>query len=221
MPTKPRTKVRTYKKKRGRKQGPLAPIGQSIGFPREQTVRLRYCQTVTLASTVGALGYHQFRANSLFDPDYTSTGHQPLIYDVYSSLYNHYQVLGSKISAVLLPNSDLTTPHVCGIYLSDDITTYTTWDAFQESGRSMPKSIQSIEKPARLVAKFGLKKFFTKSVDNGATSALVSTNPAEEAFYTIWLQPVDTSTSSSSSVLVRVQIDFVARFFEPKDIAQS
>lgn len=216
---KTKTKKRQYRPRSRRSA--LAPIGKSMGFPKENIVRMRYCQNVTLGSTTGILSYAQFRANSVYDPDYTSLGHQPMTFDLYATLYNHYQVLGSKMTATLLPNADLSTPHVCGIYLSDDITTYTTWDAFQESGRSKPKPLQSIDKPAKAIAGFSLKKFFTKSVDNGDTGAFVTDNPTEVAYYTLWVQPVDVTTSSSANIQAVVQIDYTVRFYEPKDIAQS
>ena len=37
-----------------------------------------------------------FRTSSLYDPDRTGTGHQPLFYDEMSTIYNQYRVLGAK-----------------------------------------------------------------------------------------------------------------------------
>lgn len=225
MPSKPVSKKSVKKRYQRRKKNPLyrpiAPMGQSIGFPKERTVRLRYCQSVELSSTTGVLTAHWFRANSLFDPDYSGTGHQPLLFDQYALMYNHYQVLGSKIQVTMTPVGNESTPHACGIYLADDVSIYTTWDGMQESGRAKVKTIQLSQNPVNLVSTFGLRKFFTKSVDNGNTSSPVTTNPSEQAFFAVWIQPFDITSTSSYPIQCKVQIDYIARFFEPKDIAQS
>lgn len=58
---------------------------------------MKYIQMITLTSTAGVPSIYVFRGNSLFDPDYTSTGHQPYGFDQYASLYANYYVAGSKI----------------------------------------------------------------------------------------------------------------------------
>lgn len=39
------------------------------------------------------LTYHLFRANGIFDPDVTGTGHQPLYRDQVADLYTNYTVI--------------------------------------------------------------------------------------------------------------------------------
>jgi hypothetical protein len=67
---------------------------------------LVYYDTVTLDPQINALGvantYHQFRANSLYDPDLSGIGHQPMFHDNYSQLYQKYRVISSKIKVKIL-----------------------------------------------------------------------------------------------------------------------
>lgn len=57
------------------------------------TVRLTYCDTIRKDVSYGAGTGHVFATNSIFDPDVTSTGHQPLGRDLWASMYDYYTVL--------------------------------------------------------------------------------------------------------------------------------
>lgn len=49
----------------------MLPVG---GFPSKLMVKLRYCQTFTLNAGIGSYAVQEFRANSLYDPDFTGGG---------------------------------------------------------------------------------------------------------------------------------------------------
>ena len=61
---------------------------KEFGVPNSINVRLRYSDVITLTSTAGSLSKHVFRSNSLFDPDFTGVGHQPMYYDQLGALYS-------------------------------------------------------------------------------------------------------------------------------------
>ena len=67
-----------------------------FGFPNSIITTLKYVDTYLLVSTAGAVTYQVMSANGIFDPDLTSTGHQPLYRDNYAAIYDVYTVLGSK-----------------------------------------------------------------------------------------------------------------------------
>lgn len=64
----------------------------------QQIVKLRYVDVVTVNPGVGTTASHLFRANSIFDPDLTGTGHQPLGHDQWATFYAHYTVAKATIS---------------------------------------------------------------------------------------------------------------------------
>ena len=64
------------------------------GYNNSYTVRLTYTDALNL-TVLSAAGYalYTWRTNSIYDPDYTGTGHQPLMRDLWASQYDYYTVL--------------------------------------------------------------------------------------------------------------------------------
>ncbi len=82
-------------------------------IPPRASVQLRYTDTISLtSSSVSARtsgDQYEFRLNSIYDPNYTATGHQPYMYDQFAALYGRYRVdrVRIQIDAIASP----TTSH--------------------------------------------------------------------------------------------------------------
>jgi hypothetical protein len=63
--------------------------------PPSVRVELPYVENLVLVPGV-AFAENQFNLNSIFDPDRTGVGHQPLGYDQWSGFYSRYRVLGVR-----------------------------------------------------------------------------------------------------------------------------
>jgi len=74
-----------------------------LGMPDALKCTLTYADVFTIAPGSQA-GTYTFRGNSLFDPDYTSTGHQPYYFDELSSMYSRYRVYSSRIKVAAMNN---------------------------------------------------------------------------------------------------------------------
>lgn len=62
-------------------------------FPVALRKQFSYSQIVQFTSGTAAMGTQQaYRMNSLYDPDYTGSGHQPYGFDQMSGLYSKYRV---------------------------------------------------------------------------------------------------------------------------------
>ena len=72
----------------------VVPRAIPHNYNNNYTVRLTYTDALNL-TVVGNGGYalYTFRTNSIYDPDYTGTGHQPLMRDLWASQYDYYTVL--------------------------------------------------------------------------------------------------------------------------------
>lgn len=74
------------------------------------TTTLRYSEVISLTSTgPTANGLVVFAGNNAFSPLFTGTGHQPMMYDQYASVYDRYVVYSSTISVTWAAVDDTPT----------------------------------------------------------------------------------------------------------------
>jgi len=88
-----------------------APLGN---FAATKTVALRYVQDFTLDASGTASATRLFAVNSIFDPDKTGAGHQPMFRDNYAAIYGTYRVNYATITVI-----PLTTQVVNNAYSND------------------------------------------------------------------------------------------------------
>nr|AGA18430.1 hypothetical protein [uncultured marine virus] len=69
-----------------------------MAFPQSMATTLRYCEAVTFNLNNSNVSTFTFRANDLFDPSFTGTGHQPRGFDELMAVYNKFTVKASRIS---------------------------------------------------------------------------------------------------------------------------
>lgn len=193
------------------------------GMPKTRRAILRYTDHVTsMQSTLGALASYVFRANGCYDPNYTGAGHQPMGWDQWTNLYNHYVVLGAKMTIKVLPDSDNVSPCVIGTYVTDGTTVpYSTPGSFIEAKRGPYRLFKATDRVVSLVQKYSSKKQFniTDVKDNmDRIGAPVTADPTEEALFNIWFFTMDNTTASPN---LFVSIDYIVEFSEPKDMATS
>lgn len=91
MPQKRMRKSKTMKTRR-------RPAVSFMSYqPRSALIEFPHVWRGTLSESAAGLGIvNTFRANSLFDPDFTGVGAQPLGFDQWSTLYSTYRVISCK-----------------------------------------------------------------------------------------------------------------------------
>lgn len=224
MPYKKRNRVRPRRRRKyhpyRRRRKALASMGTPSGMPTTRIAKMRYCTQVALSSTLGSLATHQFSASGIYDPDITGVGHQPMGFDQWAALFNHYVVIGSKISAYITHSS--TSFGMVNLYLSDDASTpYTSTLEFTEAKKGTFTVISNQRTPAKLYSKYSAKKFFniTDVKDNlDRIGAPNNANPTDTAVYNLVYQTTDASTHALDAIVV---IDYLVLWSEPKDISVS
>lgn len=197
-----------------------------------KVAKLRYCQVLNLNVSIGALSYNEFSANSLYDPDRGSVlGTQPRGFDQLMEMYDHYTVIGSKITVTPLIYGNVQTwGGVYGLMRSD--TTGVAQNIYTDGGLAgltevrgsvwkqyaLPSTTTALTRP--ISTKMSIKKFFGHSPKGDSTlKGDAGSNPADEAFYTLWVTP--TTTEDPTAAYFLVKIEYVALFTEPKHILKS
>lgn len=222
------TRLRYRKKRTNKKKRVTFPRLSSLntpsGMPLMRTAKLRYNTQQQISSTSGIMQHYTMRANSLFDPDFSGIGHQPMGFDQWSNLYNHYVVVGARMTVRFMNASGSASanpPYYGGVLLTDQSSfPYSNASAVIESRKGISRMGAWLF-PLQLTQNFSAKGFYnlTDTKDNfDRIGAAVTTNPAEEAFFQVWLQPVGSQTIGLTA---DITIEYICKFSEPKDLAQS
>ena len=182
-------------------------------LPTSQKVTLRYAQKFTISASIAQAGTWVFRANGMFDPDLTGSGHQPRGFDQLMTMYDHFQVIGSKITIM---SAQPNISSVIGVCIKDRSTVSTDYEDYLEENPAFNTigMVGNDGEPMALVANYSQKKFFGQGSLEEQFEGDVSSDPSEGAFFHVYQTAItDSSVSTNSHVVV---IDYIAVLTEPK-----
>lgn len=191
----------------------LRGLGRNhLGFPATVITKLRYGTFVTLTAGVGSVAGNVYSANSIFDPDVTGVGHQPLYRDQYAAIYSKYTVLGSKITARFAPGAGI--PCQVGINKDDNSTTTNTLETLLEQPGSVCTIAGALGAEAMTLASTysPLRDLGTDVKDDGASATDQGASPTDAFVYKVWAISADAVTPTSC--VVQVIIDYTVKFSE-------
>lgn len=223
-----RRKRPVFKRKRfyrRRAVGRMAGSRNLFGLPQMRKVSMRYAEHgLTLNPGVASLGYTIFSCNNIYDPNYSGTGHQPISYDQWGTLYNHYQVIGSRIR-VICANRDTAERIVCGITTQATYTpTPTTLQYQLEQPHTTWKTLgtaSSGKSSCVLTSKWSMRRFFPDYKTHAGLTATFGNNPSEQTYWVIWAGSADGTSDPTGHTDATVIIDYIVMLSEPKNLAAS
>lgn len=200
-----------------------------FGFPDSLVTKLKYSDLITLTSTSNSLARYVFQPNNAYDPDYSGTGHQPMMFDQFAAVYARYVVLGAKVTASFSPISNTIStaqpsgPLIVGLFEDYDtslVATNVSW--LMESNNSTTAFLNNAQggnNVKTLSCTYSPQQSLGVSPEDDTISALVTASPARGYFTNVFM--TETGLATPSSCNVKVDIEFTIRFFNQKDIAQS
>lgn len=197
------------------------PIGKSY------STKLVYVDNFSVDPSSILPSFHVMRANSLFDPNESATGHQPLGFDELSQLYEKYCVTGSKITATFF--SESSTPQTGNqvAYITLDNTTTVPGDT-----TSLLEAASTVSRPigpttgsqdlVKLSKTFSARQWFSVKdpLDKDDLTALIAANPAQQAYFKVGTTPLN-PLDNPGAVQVQVRMEFRVHFTSPRSLGQS
>ena len=196
-------------------------VGKPMPFPIRMVATLRYCSTISITQAVTAIGNTNLCCNSIYDPDLTNLGHQPYGHDTYSTIYNQYTVLKSRLKFTPTyggPNTSLT--YGVGIEPSTLVAgandVWAERPTYKVMGCNQTYSMLG-QKP--LIITWERNKRFPQTDTYRDLSAPFGSNPTEIEVFNIVCQRAD--GNALGTVYLFVEIDYVVEMYEPKDLAAS
>lgn len=230
IPSSTQTTVTTTKVARKAKPKTNFSIPRSvgktkIGFPKQLRMKHRYVEILNVGSTLGALVTHNFRANGMFDPNQTGTGHQPMYYDQMTAIYNHWTVVKSKISIQLFDNTNGLTAYVAstfGCYIEDDTTiTPGSINAMCEQSTAVWRMTSNQGQPLRISKKWdAVQAFGPNPQANDDLQGTATADPTEQQHFLFFYQPIAIGVSTTFAYAL-VTIEYDAIWEELRNIDSS
>lgn len=193
-------------------RGPIAP---------RTIVKLKYHENWV---SDGTTFDYVWMLNSLYDPNNTGTGHQPLGFDQYATFYNRYRVF--KVKYVLIsctPNAGETWQ--VSVLADNNNATYGSPNLVSESPTAVSKIVTN-SVPARFRGSWNLPRV------NGSTpqqyksddrfQATFSASPTEAiCMHVVHSNVGNGGAPAASHVTHSLTLVFYAELFDPKQLAQS
>lgn len=184
---------------------------------------LNYFDYFSLQTGVIAAGTYVYSANGCYDPDITSTGHQPMGFDQIMLSFEHYCVIGAKMVANFRSTSGTNSLSVA-VSLNAGSTPTSNFVTLMENGLlthgrlGLQNSTQDFQ---TLTMPIAISQFCSVPdlLGNPDFKGTIAANPVEQAYFHIstW----NPSDSSQHSVQVEVFIEYDVVFFEPRKNSQS
>lgn len=189
---------------------------------RAQKVTLRYQGSAALDPIAGVTAVHIWAANGVYDPDITGVGHQPRGFDQIMALYDHYVVIGAKITVDFVHDSGNPAATGYGIALRDTSSTDNI-NGYIEGG-NVVYQYRDAEGgvPTRLTMTCNPNKFLGRNspMSDPDLKGGASNNPAELAFFhTFYTNAI--SAENPSQICACTLLEYTCIFIEPKVPAQS
>lgn len=201
-------------------------INNNIGIASSRVVKLTYNMAVNLQNAIVTHAAHFFKANSIFDPDDTGVGHQPLGHDEWSLLYKKYLVLGCTIKAQFFREGTGGEPVACGLFLDQNASFDNELNTKLEQVRNAPSCVKTLLTNSRekvtLWRKYSPHTFFNKvdAIDDHQMAAPFGSNPILPAYVGVWTQTYD-GTAATTAVKCNVTLYYTVKLMDPVMLTQS
>lgn len=200
--------------------------GPSSSLPTTRVIGMRYQDELTFSpSLISPLSTYVYRANSIFDPDFTGVGHQPLGHDEWSKFYNKYVVLGSKITIRSQTNNAVNIPCIVGIQMSDaSAVVAATSLALIEQGTAKWCFFSGTTngRPAICSQKYSAKRWHNVKNAKDAYGLLadMGSNPTDQTYFIVFGSAYD-GLSAASQQYLTVTIEYIVELSDPVELVQS
>jgi len=195
-------------------------VSWGLGLPQSMMVTHKYCHLYPASASAGSYGTYHFRCNGLYDPDYTSTGHQPYLFDQLSGLYDHYMVKSARIK-ITAANVLAQQRWAVTCFVDDDGTYSSNFQTAVERNTTGTTVLMPAGSPAKvLYQNWALAKTFNVKDGVGLSrfQGTPTTDPTEISTFCVMFSNQENSTQYLDLL---VEIEYDTLWTEPADVSGS
>lgn len=206
---------------RGRNNQTINLTGPRTVCPGRVIVTLPYVEALNRAPGT-FIDEYQFNLNSIFDPNRTGTGHQPMGYDQWANFYGRYRVIRVRVQVAFV-NANTAVPIQCTISATNSTTALTLL-----SGSEQPYSATTLLSTragmdtATLTRTYNLHDIVGKTPleyqGSDLDQAQIGASPGELAILHVNVASID---GSNITYQVVVRLYFTVELFDANELGES
>lgn len=203
---------------------PKAYVNFGYALPKRVENTHRYYEYQSDSLAFGASRKIYYRANGMYDPTVAAGGHQPMLFDQLSALYNHFTVVQSRCKLIISPaiisaTASNSSTIVC-LSIDDNASDTRAVQDIIETDSNAKWGVMSPESKLTLVTDWKAADYFGGDIiDNPNFRGSASADPTEQSVYTISYQNLSGSVTQYYDVFVL--IEYRAVWSELKDVQAS
>lgn len=198
---------------------PLGPV------PTKLRTVLRYSEPLTYLNggAAGTAYAYVFSANGLYDPNISSTGHQPRGFDQFMGLYTYYVVVGVRATMRVSPNTSETNSQIVGLCPQMGYTALTDPKDYLESQGCIWEHLRPGTSAAskKLNLEVDVQSWFNQKdplADDYIRGDKLS-NPPKQLYIHAWIAGIQSVDPVAADCSVLLEYDTI--FFTPYDVSAS
>lgn len=189
---------------------------------------LTYNDSISLSPSGTSPASHYFRASSIYDPDFTSTGHQPAGYNELAALYNRYTVVRSGIRVDFISESPAAGGQlIVGVRMDSDTTIPTDPRQFMEARGTKYQLIADADagpNVRKITCNYNAKRDFGLNPTLGASTAgnissNFGDNPSHNKYYHVFAYVP--AGFGGGTIRAVVTVYYTVLLTQPSDVALS
>jgi len=186
-------------------------------FPAHMNVSFHYAETISVTNTGSLANDYLFNLNSLYDPNRTGTGHQPLGYDTWTTFYNKYRVDSCDVIIEPLSTSSATAITLIAVP-SNSASVMTQMYQAHEHPFSKNISFQDNGQRTKITAHYNMHQVTGVSLQKYITDDLFTSSLSGSPSETLILHIVtEDAAQATPTTYYKVDIIYNSVLFDPND----
>lgn len=193
-------------------------VPHPLTMPSKLNISMKYSEPLAFTTTTGLAYDYQFNLNSIFDPNRSGGGHQPLGHDQWATLYGRYRVDRSTVHATWL--NAPSVGQMCTVLFSNSVGDITNPAEAIESPFSSSKGMSTsgtcteITRSQSLNTVTGVTESIYRADDR--YQAAFGASPSETI-----IAHIITFTPTSASINVNVVVTYYLTLFDHLQLTVS
>ncbi len=204
---------------RNRRRPTLNRSIQPTPFPKLLRTKLQYSESIHV--NPGALLHlYEWNVNSLFDPNRTATGHQPMYRDQLAVIYNRYRVRAIKWRMII---TDVNTPVRYAVVIYNNTIPVDVDDMSEHRGAKsgVLAHMQAGANNQKVITGYSkLSDIIGETVEDEREQALMGQSPGNVVILGIRSASLDGATNMTS-LAMQVRFTYYCDFFDIQPVVGS